>query len=154
MRTSESKGHQQLNDSSAQLNSKFANRTRGQGCANFGFGALAMVFRSPHRSCRASKACGEYVLSRQPHTGNRTKSRVETTRESSYLPRHEVRDRGGRALFNIYAQYSAGTRLTRGSKGSAMTQKILLPISTALVWAGVVSGYAVAQEWATKEEAQ
>jgi len=35
-----------------------------------------------------------------------------------------------------------------------MTQRILLLISAAWVWAGAASGHAVAGEWATKDEAQ
>src|SRR5438046_9682655 len=47
MRTSESKGHWQLYDSSAPFEPEVRNRARGTTCANFGFGALASV-RGPN----------------------------------------------------------------------------------------------------------
>src|SRR2546425_12599193 len=44
MRTSESKGHYQVYDSSAPFEPEVRNRTPRHGCANFGFGALALLF--------------------------------------------------------------------------------------------------------------
>src|SRR5262245_45496588 len=49
MRTSESKGHYQLYDSSAPFEPEVRNRSCGTTCANFGFGALAQADRERKR---------------------------------------------------------------------------------------------------------
>src|SRR5437867_1013578 len=78
MRTSESKGHEQLYDSSAAFEPEVRKRTRGTTCANFGFAALV---RHSTIDFTPGSAAARRRLTRR------------ALRECRRAPAHEVNDR-------------------------------------------------------------
>src|SRR5258707_15173962 len=70
MRTSESKGHYQLYDSSAALEPEVRNRTCRTMCANFGFAALAGITASAaFKAARSKPHNGSCGSSSRPRRG-------------------------------------------------------------------------------------